>query len=120
MQICVLVILLPVVSGLLFDLFKLKKKCESPFRKSPDDPNLKNIWNGFFRCPYEPSANPNIIVDDFVQFYYIQSGQESYSVGSVSEIISLVNPSYSNFIILHGFNDGVRFDGMYFNHLIFS
>lgn len=111
MNVCVLLLLTPVVSGFLFNLFKPKKNCEPPFNTSQDDNILENVWQGFFKCPYEPTENPNATVEDFVRFFYIQSGQYEYSVASVAEITNMINQNYSNYLLVHGFNDGVRTGG---------
>lgn len=114
MKICLFIFLLPAVSGILSNFFNLKRRCESPFLKSANDSNLRRILKGFFKCPYEPSANPNLKIEDFVQIFYIQSGQNYFSVNSISDITELINPNYPNFILIHGFNDEVQFGGMYF------
>lgn len=108
MQICVLLLLAPVVSGLFFNLFKPVKKCDSPFGTNPDDTNLARIVRGFFRCPYEPSVNPNLSVENFVRFFYIQSGQTGLNVVSAADITQLINKNYTNYILIHGYTDGVR------------
>lgn len=111
MQICALLLLVPVVSGLFFDLFKPKLKCVSPFGTSPDDTNLAKIIQGFFKCPYEPSENPNLSVDDFVRFFYIQSGQNGYNIASSADIATMINKNNTNYILIHGYTDGFQFGG---------
>lgn len=111
MQICVLFILLPVVSGLLFDLFSLKKKCVSPFGQN-DDP-LGKILQGFFKCPYEPTENPNFTIDNFVRFFFIQSGQADFHVASIDDVANSINPNFSNFILIHGYTDGFQPGGTF-------
>lgn len=112
MQICVLFVLLPVVSGLLFDLFSFKNKCQSPFHKSADDP-LGKILQGFFKCPYEPTENPNLPIDNFVRFFFIQSGQTDFRVASVDDVANSINPNFTNFILIHGYTDGVQAGGTF-------
>ena len=44
----------------------------------------------------------------FVRYFYMKSGQETYQETSVLDMTQLINPNYTNFIIVHGFTDGVR------------
>lgn len=101
-------------NGFLFGLFDTKPKCDAPFANAPSwESSLKKIWNGFWSCPYEPTANPGQTIDNFVRYFYIESGQSQFSAGSATEIAKLINKNHSNHIITHGFDDGVRIGGTY-------
>lgn len=111
MQLCVvLLLLLPVVSGFLFGIFNFNKKCNPPF-PGTDDQFFKKLWQGFFKCRYEPSENPNLKIADFVRYFYIESGQTTFKEVLVWEMPEMINPNNLNYIIIHGFNDGVRVGG---------
>lgn len=106
-------------SSFLFGLFDSKPACDAPFAKAPSlEGSLKKIWQGFWSCPYEPSANPGQTIDNFIRYFYIENGQSQYTEGSATDIAKLINKNNSNFIITHGFNDGVRIGGILLNDLL--
>lgn len=112
------VLLVPTVSGgvsdFLYGLFDTKSACDAPFATAPSiESSLKKIWRGFWSCPYEPSANPGQTIHNFIRYFYIESGQPKYTVGSAEEIAQFINKNNSNVIITHGFNDGVRIGGIF-------
>lgn len=103
-------------SSFLFGLFDTKStKCDPPFAPAPSiEGSLRKIWHGFWSCPYEPTANPGQTIDNFIRYFYIESGQPQYTQGLASDIAKLINKNNSNFIITHGFNDGVKIGGIFF------
>lgn len=114
-------LLVPTITGFdigsLFSFFDTKSACDAPFATAPSiEGSLRKIWRGFWSCPYEPSANPGQTIDNFIRYFYIENGQPQYTQGSTVEIGKLINKNNSNFIITHGFNDGVRIGGSYWRY----
>lgn len=114
------IFLVPSASGFLFGLFDPKPKCDAPFATSISiEASLKKIWHGFWSCPYEPTANPGQKIDKFIRYFYIKNGEAQYSMGSTIEIAKIIDQNNSNFIITHGFNDGVRIGGNFLFKYVF-
>lgn len=109
-----LIFIAPSTSGFLFGLFDPKPKCDAPFSTSVSlETSLKKMWHGFWSCPYEPTAYSGQKIDNFIRYFYIENGQAQYTVGSTIEIAQIINKNNANFIITHGFNDGVRIGGTF-------
>ncbi|XP_031635016.1 phospholipase A1-like [Contarinia nasturtii] len=108
MRIFALLLLAHAASGFLF----FGNKCQSPFSSSPKKHFFAQLWGGLFRCDYDPDEDQSLIskVGLFVRYYYITSGQTTYSEVSELDMGQLINPNYTNYIILHGFADGVEPD----------
>ncbi|XP_055306471.1 phospholipase A1 VesT1.02-like [Sitodiplosis mosellana] len=106
MKIFVIFLLAPAVSGIFF----LGSKCKSPFPSTFDYQYFGRIWSGLFKCPYDPEEDPSLVskIGMFVRYFYMTSGQTTYQETSVFDMSQLINPNYPNFIIMHGFTDGVK------------
>lgn len=90
------------------------KKCAPPFSSSPNKQFFAQLWAGLFRCDYDPDDDPSLVsnVGLFVRYFYIGSGQTTYEEVSELDMTQRINSSYTNYIILHGFADGVQPDGL--------
>lgn len=91
-------------------------ECKSPFQSYSTDTYFKGILTGIFKCPYNPIKNllsPESI-GTFVRYFYMTSGQETYEEVMASDMNQLIDPNYPNYIIIHGFKDGVRSGGKKF------
>lgn len=110
MRIFVLFVLTQSVTDGLF----FRQKCDSPFPSSLNKIWLKNVWSGLFKCIYDPDEDPSLVskVGIFVKFFYITNGQNgTYQEVSVLNMNHVINANFSNYIILHGFTDGVKVGG---------
>lgn len=89
-------------------------KCKSPFPSTFDNQYFSKLWSGLFKCPYDPEDDPSLVskVGMFVRYFYMTTGESTYQKVSVLNMTQLINPNYPNFIIIHGFTDGVRPGGI--------
>lgn len=91
-----------------------KSTCKSPFPSTFDDQYFSKIWSGLFKCPYDPEEDPSLVskVGMFVRYFYMSSNHTTYQGASVLNMSRLIDPKFTNYIILHGFTDGVQPGGM--------
>lgn len=84
-----------------------------PFATNNDNYYWNRMWNGLFKCPYRSTYDGNLVstIGNFVRYFYIKHGQTHAIEASVLDMNYWLNPGGSNFIIVHGFNDGVRKGG---------
>lgn len=97
------------------------RKCSSPFATNYNKQYFSQLWSGLFKCDYDPDEDPSLVskVGSFIRYFYMTGDQTTYQEVSVSDMSQRINSDYKNYIIMHGFTDGVKPGGIrWFSNII--